>query len=161
MAEKVARWSVFKEFPFLYVVVNSKLQTYDEEMLPDLGNRWALLNYIWLQLAAERASLNIERYNDAALMLIAIARNRSGGKANERKVSKLAGELVTQQEDVIDRIMAASRFTLLDRTPGSFSSYNGELLVYVKQYTDLCEQLVQAHGLGVVRVGLRIVLPGL
>jgi hypothetical protein len=80
---------------------------------------------------------------------------------NERKVSELAGELVTQHEEVVNQIMAARRVTLTDWTPGSFSGDNGELLVFAKQHAKLCEQLVQARGIGAVRAGLRALLPGL
>ena len=162
VAEKVARRPVFKEFLFLYVVVDSKLETYDDDMLSELGNRWALLDYTWLQPAAERARLHIERNNEAAQMLMAYCQKQTGWESpNERKVSELAGELVTQHEEVVDQIMAARRVTLTDWTPGTFSGDNGELLVFAKQNTKLCEQLVQARGIGAVRAGLRTVLPEL
>jgi hypothetical protein len=162
VAEKVARRPVFKEFQFLYVVVDSKLETYDDDMLSDLGNRWALLDYTWLQPAAERARLHIERNNEAAQMLMAYCQKQTGWESpNERKVSELAGELVTQHEEVVDQIMAARHVTLTDWTPGSFSGDTGELLVFAKQHTKLCEQLVQARGIGAVRAGLRTALPSL
>jgi hypothetical protein len=98
VAEKVARRPVFKEFLFLYVVVDSKLETYDNDMLSDLGNRWALLDYTWRQPAAERARLHIERNNEAAQMLMAYCRKQTGWESpNERKVSELAGEFIAMR----------------------------------------------------------------
>ncbi|MBD8532912.1 MULTISPECIES: PD-(D/E)XK nuclease family protein [unclassified Massilia] len=160
VTEKVARRPVFNKFLFLYVVVDSKLETYSDDMLLSLGNRWALLDYTWLQLAAERARLHIERNNEAAQMLMAYCQKQTGWESpNERKVSELAGELVTQHEEVVNQIMTARRIKLTNWTPGSFSGEGGELLVFVKQHTKLCEQLVQARGIGAVRAGLRTSLP--
>lgn len=162
VAEKVARRPVFKDFLFLYVVVDSKLETYKEDMLAGLGNRWALLDYTWLQPAAERARLHIERHNEAARMLMAYCQKQTGWESpNERKVSELAGELVTQHEEVVDEIMGARRIMLTDWTPKSFTGDSGALLVFVKQHAKLCEHLVQARGINAVRAGLRAAIPAL
>lgn len=162
VSEKIARRPVFRDYQFLHVVVDRELANYTDEKLQCLGNKWALLDYTWLQPAAERARLHIERNNEAAQMLMAYCQKQTGWESpNERKVSELAGELATQHEEVVEQIMASRRIKLTDWTPGSFSGDSGELLVFVKQNTKLCEQLVQARGIGAVRVGLRGELQGL
>ena len=160
VSDKIARRAVFQDFLFLYVVVDRKLATYTDDKLSGLGNKWALLDYNWLQPAAERARLHIERNNEAAQMLMAYCQKQTGWESpNERKVSELAGELVTQHEEVVHHVMEARRIKLTDWKPGSFTGASGELLVFVKQHAKLCEQLVQARGIGAVRAGLRATLP--
>lgn len=162
VAEKVARRPVFREYQFLHVVVDRELGNYTDEKLQELGNKWALLDYTWLQPAAERARLHLERNNEAAQMLMAYCQKQTAWESpNERKVSELAGELVTHHEEVVEEIMVSRRVKLTDWTPGSFGGDSGELMVFVKQNIKVCDQLVLARGIGAVRVGLRGTLPAL
>jgi hypothetical protein len=156
VAEKIARRPVFRDYQFLHVVVDRELANYTDEKLQGLGNKWTLLDYTWLQPAAERARLHMERNNEAAQMLMAYCQKQTGWESpNERKVSELAGDLFTQHEEVVEQILAARKVKLTDWMPSSFGGDSGELLVFVQQNAKLCEQLVQARGIGAVRVGLR------
>jgi hypothetical protein len=160
VAEKVARRPIFYDYQFLHVVVDRDLGNYTDDKLKELGNKWTLLDYTWLQPAAERARLHLERNNEAAQMLMAYCQKQTAWESpNERKVSELAGELVTHHEEVVEEIVAARRVKLTDWTPGTFGGDNGDLIVFVKQNTKLCDQLILARGIGAVRVGLRSVLP--
>lgn len=162
VAEKIARRPVFRNYLFLHVVVDRELGNYNEEKLQELGNKWALLDYTWLQPAAERARLHLERNNEAAQMLMAYCQKQTAWESpNERKVSELAGELVTQHEEVVEEILQVRRVKLTDWTPGGFGGDSGELMVFVKQNAKLCDQLVMARGIGAVRMGLRGALPSL
>lgn len=162
VTEKLARRPVFRDYKFLYVVVDRVLATYDDDKIGDLGNRWALLDYTWLEAGAKRARLHLERNNEAAQMLMSYCEHQTGWESpNERQVSELAAELVTHHEEVVEQILQTKKIKVTDWVPSSFGGDSGELLIFTQQNSKLCDRLVQARGIGTVRVGLRAHLPEL
>ncbi|MDQ2820704.1 MAG: PD-(D/E)XK nuclease family protein [Pseudomonadota bacterium] len=162
VSEQLARRPVFRDYKFLYVVVDRVLATYDDDKISELGNKWALLDYTWLEAGAKRARLHIERNNEAAQMLMAYCQHQTGWESpNERQVSELAAELVTHHEEVVEKILQTKKIRVTDWVPSSFGGDSGELLIFIQQNSKLCEKLVQARGIGTVRVGLRAHLPEL
>lgn len=162
VSDQIGRRPIFRDdkYAFLYVVVDRDLDCYDEEYLKGLGNKWALLDYTWLESAAKRARLHVERNNQAAQLLMAYCQHQTGWQSpNDKHISELAAELATQHEAVVDQIRESWHVKPTDWTPTSFCGAEGELLVFIQQHRQLCDHLVQARGIGAVRVGLRKVLP--
>jgi hypothetical protein len=160
--EQIARRPVFRDYEFLYVVVDRDLDWYDDEYLLNLGNKWTLLDYSWLQSAAKRARLHMERNNEAAHLLMSYCQRQTGWQTpNERLISELSADLTSQHEAVAEAIRLLLKVRPTEWTPTSFSGHSGELLIFIQQNRQLCEQLVQARGIGSAHVGLRKALPEL
>jgi hypothetical protein len=158
--QQIARRAVFSDYHFLYVVVDRELALYDDDELKKLGNKWALLDYTWLQSAAKRARLQVERNNQAAQLLMAYCQHQTGWQSpNDKQISELGAELATQHETVINHIQQSWSLKPTDWTPAMFQGAAGELLTFIQQNRQLCGHLVQARGIGAVRVGLRKLLP--
>jgi hypothetical protein len=160
--EQIARRPVFREhkYDFLYVVVDRDLNCYDDDYLKNLGNKWALLDYTWLESAAKRARLHVERNNQAAQLLMAYCQHQTGWQSpNDKHISELAAEIATQHEAVVEQIQQCWDIKPTEWTPTSFRGAAGELLVFIQQHRQLCSHLLQSRGIGTVRVGLRKALP--
>lgn len=160
--DQVKNRPIFKEYDFVYAVVDRDLAEYAEEHLKSLGNKWALLDYSWLEASANRARRHMERNNEAAQLLMAYCQKQTGWQSpNEKHVSELSAELASQHEAVVDAIRQIRKVQPTEWTPTSFSGELGELLLFFHQNRQLCDHLVQARGIGSVLVGLRKALPTL
>jgi hypothetical protein len=158
--EQIAHRPAFREYDFLYVVVDRELNWYDDDYLKALGNKWTLLDYSWLESAAKRARLHLERNNEAAQLLMAYCQHQTGWQSpNDKQISELAAELTTQHEEVIDHIQQSWHIKPTDWKPTSLEGPDGELLLFLQQHRQLCGHLIQTRGIGAVRVGLRKELP--
>jgi len=158
--EQIARRPAFGEYDFLYAVVDRDLHCKDDSELENLGNRWALLDYTWLESAAKRARLHLERNNQAAQLLMAYCQHQTGWQGpNEQQISELAAELAGQHEAVVNQIQQSWNSKPTDWTPTSLAGAAGHLLIFIQQHRQLCNHLVQARGIGTVWTGLRKILP--
>ncbi|HDR9253511.1 PD-(D/E)XK nuclease family protein [Burkholderia vietnamiensis] len=156
VSNQIGNRPVFKEYDFAYVVVDRDLTEYDEEHLKSLGNKWALLDYGWLEASANRARRHLERNNEAAQLLMAYCQKQTGWQSpNEKHVSELSAELASQHEVVVEAIRQIRKVRPTEWTPTSFSGEFGELLLFFHQNRQLCDHLIQARGIGSVLVGLR------
>lgn len=158
----VARRPVFKEFNFAYVVLDRELGSYDADTLAGLGNRWALLDYSWLEHSAKRARLHLQRNNQAAELLISYCEQQtSWQRPHEALVSKLSAELASSHENVVESFRSLLSSTPTEWVPSDFTGETHELLRFVQQHRQVCEMLVEFSGLAAVRVGILNALPHL
>lgn len=161
VSDQIGSRPVFKDYDFAYVVVDRDLTEYPEEHLRALGNKWALLDYDWLEASANRARRHMERNNEAAQLLMAYCQKQTGWQSpNEKHVSELSAELASQHEAVVEAIRQIRKTQPTEWTPTSFNGEAGELLLFIQQNRQLCDHLVQARGIGSVLVGLRKTLAG-
>lgn len=160
--EKISKRRVFKDYDFAYIVVDRALNEYAESHLDSLGNKWALLDYSWLEASANRARHHLERNNEAAQLLMAYCQKQTGWQSpNEKQVSELSAELASHHEPVVDMIRRVRKVQPTEWTPSSFEGEHGELLLFIQQNRQLCDHLIQARGIGAVLVGLRKNMPTL
>ena len=95
VSQQISNRRVFSDYQFAYIVVDRDLADYPEEHLKSLGNKWALLDYGWLEASANRARLHLERNNEAAQLLMAYCQKQTGWQSpNEKQVNELAAELL-------------------------------------------------------------------
>ena len=110
VSQQISNRRVFSDYQFAYIVVDRDLADYPEEHLKSLGNKWALLDYGWLEASANRARLHLERNNEAAQLLMAYCQKQTGWQSpNEKQVNELAAELASQHEAVVEAIRLQRR----------------------------------------------------
>ncbi|ACX88715.1 conserved hypothetical protein [Pectobacterium parmentieri WPP163] len=152
--------TVFKDYGFAYVVLDKKLETYSEEKLVKLGDKWALLSYQWLEQAARRARLQLQNNNAAAQLLMAYCQKQAQWQdPNEKHISELSAQLAAQHESVIDRLSQLKKLKPTDWKPTHLEGVEGEALLFMQQNDQLCDQLIQAKGISGILVTLRKSFP--
>ena len=77
VASEIACRPLFKDYAFAYIVLDRELDWYSEEQLGELGKRWTLLDYSWLEASARRARLQVARNNQAAQLLVAYCQKQT------------------------------------------------------------------------------------
>ena len=95
VSQQISNRRVFSDYQFAYIVVDRDLADYPEEHLKSLGNKWALLDYGWLEASANRARLHLERNNEAAQLLMAYCQKQTGWQSpNESRSTSLPRNLL-------------------------------------------------------------------
>ena len=87
VSQQISNRRVFSDYQFAYIVVDRDLADYPEEHLKSLGNKWALLDYGWLEASANRARLHLERNNEAAQLLMAYCQKQTGWQSQTKSRS--------------------------------------------------------------------------
>ncbi|UUE37889.1 PD-(D/E)XK nuclease family protein [Pectobacterium aroidearum] len=157
-----ANKTVFKGYKFAHVVLDKKLDTYSEEKLAGLGDKWALLSYQWLERAAQRARLQLQNNNAAAQLLMAYCQKQAQWQdPNEKHMSELSAQLAAKHESVIDRLSQLKKLKPVDWKPVHLEGLEGEALLFVQQNDQLCNHLIQVKGISGILVTLRKAFPQL
>lgn len=148
---QIAKRSVFSDYKFLFVVLDRNLEKYDEAHLKELGTKWALLDYSWLQYSANRARLQVARNNQAAQLLVAYCEKQTDWESPvECLLSELLVKLSINHESVINALRDLRKKKLSEWTPGKLLGYEGELMLFINQHRHLCGHLVRAQGIAAV-----------
>lgn len=147
---------IFKDFQFAFVVIDRKLDFYPEDHIIDLGTRWVLLNYQWLESAAKRAKHHLARNNQAAQLLMAYCQKQTHWeKPSEKRLSELASDLVSEHEPVISALWNIKFEKIAEWTPSLLKGELGSLRLFYQQSKQLCNVLFEARGIGSVASSLR------
>lgn len=145
---QIAKRSAFSDYKFLFVVLDRNLEKYDEDYLNELGTKWALLDYSWLQHSANRARLQVARNNQAAQLLVAYCENQTDWKnPAECILSELLVKLSINHEPVINALRDLKKKKLSEWTPDKLLGHEDELMLFINQHRQLCGHLVQAQGI--------------
>ncbi|MBN3264524.1 PD-(D/E)XK nuclease family protein [Pectobacterium brasiliense] len=147
--------TLFEDYDFAYVVLDKKLETYSEEKIESLDNKWAFLSYQWLEKAAQRARLQLQNNNTAAQLLIAYCQKQAQWQStNEEEISELSAQLASRYETVVSHFSLLTAKPLTDWKPRNLEGVNGEALLFFQQNKQLCDQLIQAKGIAGILVSL-------
>ena len=87
VSQQISNRRVFSDYQFAYIVVDRDLADYPEEHLKSLGNKWALLDYGWLEASANRARLHWSATTKQPSCSWRIARSRLGGRVQTKSRS--------------------------------------------------------------------------
>lgn len=68
---QISNRRVFADYDLAFIVLDQDLESYKERQLLELGKRWVLLDYRWLEASASRARFQLSRGNNSAQLLIA------------------------------------------------------------------------------------------
>lgn len=160
--KQIAKRSAFKDFDFLFVVLDRKLLDYEDDDLKKLGTKWVFLDYSWLENSANRARLQVERNNQTAQLLVAYCQKQTDWESpSELLLSGLAVNLSMDHERVVKALRNLRKLKLSGWTPRKLLGHEGDLLLFSNQHRQLCNHLLQAQGIAAVLFQIRAGLPSL
>lgn len=120
-------------------------------------NRWAYVDYRWLERGAGRAQLHLGRGNQSAALVTAYCRMQSDYEAQEaRRASDLLAELVLDYRPLVDALANVPQVGLAGLTP---SVLDNELWRFVQTNGDIVKRMVKMETLAFLRPALRRALP--
>jgi hypothetical protein len=149
--QQIGNRPVFRDYDFAFVVLDRDLYyNYEEEDLVEMGNKWALLDYSWLQNSAKRARHHVERHNNAAALLLAYCQRQTDYcNSTEEKLFERAASLSLRHERVVNALRELDQ-DLSSWTPSTLLNQGGALTLFQQQQRQLCILLQNAQGLAAV-----------
>lgn len=149
---------VFEGFRTAHVALDRNYRRTDSgSAQPAPLNRWAYIDYLWLERGASRAQLHMGRGNQSAALVTAYCRNQSDYESPEaRHASDLIAELALEYRPLVDALADVTDVNLAALTPGM---RDNELWRFAQHHPDIVERLVRTKALAFLRPSLRRTLP--
>ncbi|MBA1259715.1 PD-(D/E)XK nuclease family protein [Pseudomonas oryzihabitans] len=153
---------VFAEYHLAFIVLDKDLEAYTAEQLGALGKRWALMDYQWLELSANRARHNLTRGNQAAQMLAAYCQSVTNWEDPARKeIAEMMADLVLSHPTVIECLRKLSSTAMNSWVGSTLEGHEGELNIFLAQHKVVCQKLISIKGLASLLPTLKKAMPSL
>jgi hypothetical protein len=160
--QQIARRGIFKEYEAAFIVLDEGLESYEDDYIKSLGNKWIFLDYSWLKNSGKRARLQVEKGNQAAQLLVAYCQKQAAWNTeSEKRLSELAASLSMSHESVVKALREIVNKDVIELTPTDLRGPLGELLLFSKQHRELCQQLIRSQGIASIQLGIKRSLPHL
>lgn len=105
-------------------------------------NRWAFLDYQWLEAGADRAAVQNKRGNQSAGLVIAYCQKQSGYVPPEQEeLDDILADIAMDHRSVVESLGSALAADVIDITEGELSGDFGEKWIFAQHYPDLVERL--------------------
>jgi hypothetical protein len=151
----------FKGYKTAHIVLD---RNYGGEIEEDANrasprNRWAFLDYQWLEAGADRAKFQLDRGNDSARLVIAYCQKQTDYVAPEqKKVDDLLADLYIDHRAVVDALREVISLDAIAITDGQLNGDLGEKWMFVRHHPTLVERLLSKAKLTFIERELKISL---
>ena len=128
-----------------------------EEGPPPPLNRWAYVDYRWLERGARRAELQLKRGNTSASLVMAYCQAQTDYEPPSlRHASDVLAELVREYHPLVDAFAEARQVTVGGLTP---TDLRDDLWVYVRHHADMVNRMITMGALAFLEPSLRRSMP--
>jgi hypothetical protein len=143
VSNTIRKRPVFDGFRTAHVALDRNYRRMDGNTTPAAPlNRWAYIDYFWLERGARRAQLHVGRGNQSAALVTAYCRTQSDYEAPEaRHASDLIAELALHYRLLVDALSEVSGINLSVLTPGTLDN---ELWRFAQHHPDIVERMNSA-----------------
>ena len=105
-------------------------------------NRWAFLDYQWLEAGADRAELQLKRGNQSAALVIAYCQKQTDYVPPEQKeLDDVLADVAMEYREVIEGLESALTLDVAELTPKALDGDLGEKWIFANHYPKLIERL--------------------
>lgn len=105
-------------------------------------NRWAFLDYQWLEAGADRAELQLKRGNQSAALVIAYCQKQTDYIPPEQKeLDDVLADVAMEYRTVIEDLERALTLDLSELTPKTLDGDLGDKWIFANHYPELVERL--------------------
>lgn len=123
-------------------------------------NRWAFLDYQWLEAGADRAELQIKRGNQSAALVIAYCQKQTDYIPPEQKeLDDILADVAMEYRPVIESIERTLEHDVTDLTPKMLNGDLGEKWIFANHYPVLIERLGSKKKLSFIERRIKENLP--
>ena len=116
-------------------MLDQDLDAYKEKQLLELGKRWALLDYRWLEASASRARFQLSRGNNSrAVTGCLLPKRDSLAKPDQRKDFRILQLIWFLTHQAVISAMRPLKYKPLNKwTPATLQGHLGELTLFLAQ----------------------------
>lgn len=123
-------------------------------------NRWAFIDYQWLEAGADRAELQLRRGNQSAGLVIAYCQKQTDYvPPEEKEFDDILADVARDYRPVLKALADAQSHEIGELTKGNLSGHIGELWIFANHHPDLVERLRSKAELSHIESRLRSNLP--
>lgn len=152
----------FAGYDFAFVVLDKDLDAYSEAHLASLGNRWALLDYQWLEASANRARFQVDRGNASAQLLASYCQSVTKWESPvNTEISELSSDIVLAHPSVIGALRELKGHFITRWVANSLDGVLGELILFRAQNRTVCERLLNIRGVASMLPSIIKAIPSL
>jgi hypothetical protein len=149
---------VFSGFRTAHIALDRNYRRRQGDEPTSLSNRWAYVDYRWLERGARRAELQLKRGNQSAALVTAYCQAQTDYEPPEiRHASDVLAELVRDYRPLVDAFGQARRIAVVSLTPTDLTS---DFWVYAHHNKEMIDRMVDMEALAFLEPGLRGSLPG-
>lgn len=157
VANTLRKRAVFDGFLTAHVALDRNFRYTDGDALQAPLNRWAHVDYRWLERGARRAQLHLGRGNQSASLVTAYCQAQSDYEAPEaRRASDLLAELVLDYRPLVDALGDVAQTSLATLKPGMLDN---ELWRFARHHGEIVKRMLKVETLAFLRPALRRALP--
>jgi hypothetical protein len=123
-------------------------------------NRWAFLDYQWLEAGAHRAELQLKRGNQSAGLVIAYCQKQTDYvQPEEKEVDDVLADVARDYRQVVSALGSALEKDVVELTKGGLGGHAGELWIFANHHPELIGRLQTKAELSFIESRLRTNLP--
>ncbi|NKI73322.1 hypothetical protein Dpoa2040_000509 [Dickeya sp. CFBP 2040] len=158
----LARNGCFQGYKFLFVAIDKWFNPSAENAVVSQANRWAFMNYQWLNKAAYRARLQSENHHASVQLLLSYCQKQTDWQSPvEQKISELSATLAIRYAPLVEYFYQQRNCSPVQWRASNFTGINAEMLLFLQQHRPLCDKLIQSRGIAGVLVNMKKALPDL
>ncbi|MCA7014353.1 PD-(D/E)XK nuclease family protein [Dickeya dadantii] len=158
----LTRNACFHAYKFLFVAIDKWFNPSADNAFVSQANRWAFMNYQWLDKAAYRARLQSENHHAAVQLLLSYCQKQTDWQSPvEQKISELSATLAIRYAPLVEHFYRQKDQSPVQWRASTFTGIDAEILLFLQQHRPLCDKLIQSRGIAGVLVNMKKALPDL
>ncbi len=161
VATELRQRPAFSGFKTTYIALdrNHIRQENEADRREPLSNRWAYVDYQWLENGARRAEMQFRRGNSSASLVIAYCQMQTDyAPPEEEALNDTLAVLVQEYRPILDDFSAVRNKQLADLTP---SELQGDMWIYVNHHSEIIDRMIEMKSLAFLDTGMKKRLPKL
>lgn len=134
----------FKGYKTAHIVLDRNFGSVsdEEETRTTPHNRWAFLDYMWLQAGAERAEFQSRRGNQSAGLVIAYCQKQTDYLPPEQKeIDDVLADIAMDYREIIRSLAEVACRDIATLTVGELEGELGEKWIFAQHYPELVDRL--------------------
>lgn len=160
--DNVAGKPCFQDFHTAFIVLDERLEDHETDAPRDVTAKWVCLDYSWMESAARRAAIHVERGNASAALVVAYCeRQTTSVHKRSQRSAVLAADMAIDHRSVVNRLLELRRLRVTNWTPATLCDTEGALLTFAHQHPAICHALHEARGIAALERLVRQEMPEL
>lgn len=159
LSAQLRRRPAFANFKTAFIALDRNYVKIDSDNGKDesQSNRWAYVDYQWLENGARRAESQLRRGNQSASLVISYCQTQTDYVPPEEKnVNDTLAILVQEYRPILDNFVTHRKRHLSDLTP---SDLQGDMWMYVNHHSEIIDRMIDMKSLAFLETGLKNKMP--
>jgi len=164
VANELRRRPAFNGFKTAYIALDRNHVSSEDEGGRDkaFSNRWAYVDYQWLEAGARRAEMQLRRGNQSASLVIAYCQRQTDYvPPEEEQLDDKLALLAQEYRPILDDFVLARKKHLTELTPAELRGNFGDVWKYANHHSEIVDRMIEMESLAFVETGFKKSRPGL